>query len=340
MAGDRQISGSLVAAPLGCRLEAQFGEFVASASLRRRERLGARGRVVVDARPRVVDGGVTPPTEDDGDLVGGGRVGAAAGTVAVRSVRGLTFLVRVGEVVLFEERATVAVGVAARFETAPGALAFVAGRAVVGAVAPLAVAGRGGTAVVRARAFGGEVAIVFGVLEGVAALAVPGDVIADPGVRVGVVHAHGGPGRRLLHRLVLAPGAAKRLRAPRRVKRADAVVRGVRVVHDRGDETAVLASEVDVADSFLSRARGLMFRTSIPAGYALVFEFDEPKRRDVHMVFVPFAIDVLWLVDDEVQRVETLSAWTGLDAAEADRLIELPAGAAAGVRVGDTVRVA
>ncbi len=102
----------------------------------------------------------------------------------------------------------------------------------------------------------------------------------------------------------------------------------------------MLASEVDVADSFLSRARGLMFRTSIPAGYALVFEFDEPKRRDVHMVFVPFAIDVLWLVDDEVQRVETLSAWTGLDAAEADRLIELPAGAAAGVRVGDTVRVA
>ncbi|WP_188882106.1 DUF192 domain-containing protein [Halarchaeum grantii] len=112
----------------------------------------------------------------------------------------------------------------------------------------------------------------------------------------------------------------------------------MRVVHERGGES-VLASDVDVADSVLSRARGLMFRRSIPHGYALVFEFGGRKRRGVHMVFVPFAIDVLWLVDEEVQRVETLAAWTGLASAEADRLIELPAGRADGVRVGDRVRV-
>ncbi|QLC34678.1 DUF192 domain-containing protein [Halarchaeum sp. CBA1220] len=112
----------------------------------------------------------------------------------------------------------------------------------------------------------------------------------------------------------------------------------MRVVHERGGES-VLASDVEVADSVLSRARGLMFRRSIPPGYALVFEFGGRARRDVHMVFVPFAIDVLWLVDEEVQRVATLAAWTGLASAEADRLIELPAGRADGVRVGDTVRV-
>ncbi|MBP2251611.1 uncharacterized membrane protein (UPF0127 family) [Halarchaeum solikamskense] len=111
------------------------------------------------------------------------------------------------------------------------------------------------------------------------------------------------------------------------------------VVHDHDGATETLAATVDVAESFLARARGLMFRASVPSDYALVFEFDERKRRDVHMVFVPFDIDVLWLVDDEVQATETLSAWTGLGAAAADRLVELPAGAASDVAVGDTVRV-
>ena len=113
----------------------------------------------------------------------------------------------------------------------------------------------------------------------------------------------------------------------------------MRVVHEREGETEALATTVETAGTFLSRARGLMFRRSIPSDYGLVFEFDAPARRDVHMVFVPFPIDVLWLVDDAVEHVETLSAWTGLAAADADRLVELPAGAASDVRPGDAVRV-
>ncbi|NHN57700.1 DUF192 domain-containing protein [Halorussus rarus] len=113
----------------------------------------------------------------------------------------------------------------------------------------------------------------------------------------------------------------------------------MRVVHDDGRSERTLATEVDTADSFLSRARGLMFRRSIPDDYALVFRFDGAAVRDVHMVFVPFPLDVLWIVDDEVVRTEQLSAWTGLAEAEADRLIELPAGSADGVAVGDAVRV-
>jgi len=113
----------------------------------------------------------------------------------------------------------------------------------------------------------------------------------------------------------------------------------VRLVRDDGGTEQVLATEVETADSFLSRARGLMFRRSIPDDYALVFEFEEAGMRDVHMVFVPFPLDVLWLRDDEVQRKERLSAWTGLAKAEADRLVELPAGSADGVSVGDTVRL-
>jgi len=113
----------------------------------------------------------------------------------------------------------------------------------------------------------------------------------------------------------------------------------VRLVRDDGRTEETLATEVETADSFLSRARGLMFRRSIPDDYALVFEFDEAASRDVHMVFVPFPLDVLWLRDDEVQRVKRLSPWTGLAKAEADRLVELPAGSADRVEVGDDVRL-
>jgi uncharacterized membrane protein (UPF0127 family) len=114
---------------------------------------------------------------------------------------------------------------------------------------------------------------------------------------------------------------------------------GVRLVRDDGRTEETLATEVETADSFLSRARGLMFRRSIPDDYALVFEFDEAANRDVHMVFVPFPLDVLWLRDGEVQQVECLSPWTGLAKAEADRLVELPAGSADRVEVGDDVRL-
>lgn len=114
----------------------------------------------------------------------------------------------------------------------------------------------------------------------------------------------------------------------------------MRVVHDPGSgPVEPLATRVEVADSILSRGRGLMFRRSIPDDYALVFEFDGAARRSVHMVFVSFPIDVLWLENESVVAVETLSPWTGLAAHRADTLVELPAGAAENVSEGDTVTV-
>ncbi len=100
----------------------------------------------------------------------------------------------------------------------------------------------------------------------------------------------------------------------------------------------VLATEVEIADSLIAKARGLMFRRSIPEDYALVFPFDTPERRSVHMVFVPFPITVVWLVDERVERVERLPAWTGLAWGRADTLIELPADRAATIEEGDRIR--
>lgn len=126
----------------------------------------------------------------------------------------------------------------------------------------------------------------------------------------------------------------------------------MRVVHEPADDPGgerILAREVDVADSLRSQARGLMFRSSIPDEYALVLEVgsdsgllpfsDGPSRQLVHMLFVRFPIDVLWLVDDRVTKTASLSPWTGLGIGRADRILELPAGRTDGVSVGDVVRV-
>jgi uncharacterized membrane protein (UPF0127 family) len=111
----------------------------------------------------------------------------------------------------------------------------------------------------------------------------------------------------------------------------------VQVVHEESGDT--VATTVDVADSFLARARGLMFRRSVPDDYALVFKFTGQSTRGLHMVVAPFAIDAVWLTDGVVQQVTRLSAWTGRGRAVADTVIELPAGAADDIEPGDHVTV-
>ena len=117
----------------------------------------------------------------------------------------------------------------------------------------------------------------------------------------------------------------------------------MRLVHrpanDSAPEARVLATEIEITDSFWARTRGLMFRRSIPDDYGLVFRFDEPASRDLHMVFVPFPIDAVWLVEDQVTGVKRLRPWIGLGKATADTVLELPAGEAADIEPGDTIEL-
>jgi len=123
----------------------------------------------------------------------------------------------------------------------------------------------------------------------------------------------------------------------------------MRVVHDPDGDRRALATDVEKADTFVSKTLGLMGKSSIPDEYALVFTFGDPDflhrlfdtipRQYIHMLFVRTSLDVLWLREDEVVKTETLSPWVGLGAARADTIIELPAGAADPVEVGDTVVV-
>lgn len=114
----------------------------------------------------------------------------------------------------------------------------------------------------------------------------------------------------------------------------------MRLIHRPVDgDSRGLASDVDVAQTTLEQARGLMFRRSIPDEYALVFPFDDPDTQWLHMLFVPFAIDAVWLVDGEVTTKKRLAPFVGLGRGRADTIVELPAGAADDVAVGDEVRL-
>lgn len=127
----------------------------------------------------------------------------------------------------------------------------------------------------------------------------------------------------------------------------------MRLVHVPADgedpvDARVIAADVEVADSTLALARGLRFRTSIPRDYAFVMRVGATSRGPlsgdaartlVDMLFVPFPIDVVWLREASVVKVATLRPWLGVGYARADTIVELPAGAATSVAVGDTVRV-
>ncbi|ELY53033.1 DUF192 domain-containing protein [Natronococcus jeotgali] len=96
-----------------------------------------------------------------------------------------------------------------------------------------------------------------------------------------------------------------------------------------------LAATVETADSALAQLRGLTFRRSLPEGYALAFRFGSARPRDVHMLFVFVPLDVIWVEEGVVRRVERLRPWRGIARERADLLLELPAGAADGVEPGD-----
>ena len=113
----------------------------------------------------------------------------------------------------------------------------------------------------------------------------------------------------------------------------------MRVVHDPDGAGRTLATRVDRAESMVEQSRGVMFRRSLPDGYALVFPFDGVGRRFIHMLFVAVSLDVLWVTDGAVQQVKTMHPWRSFGYAKADTVLELPVGAAQGVSAGDTVVV-
>lgn len=111
-----------------------------------------------------------------------------------------------------------------------------------------------------------------------------------------------------------------------------------RVIREK--DGAVVGDAIELAWGFLGRLRGLMGRASLAPGEGLWLR----PCSSIHMMFMRFPIDVLFLDrDDRVARVkEGVRPWLGLAACPgAASAIELAAGEAArrGVAPGDRLRL-
>lgn len=101
----------------------------------------------------------------------------------------------------------------------------------------------------------------------------------------------------------------------------------------------ILADQLELADTFFTRLRGLMFRPPLLPGSALWLR----PCNGVHMCFMRYPIDVLFLDRDltVVQVVENLQPWRAVPyVPRAASAIEFVAGTLTGkVSVGDQVRI-
>jgi uncharacterized membrane protein (UPF0127 family) len=92
----------------------------------------------------------------------------------------------------------------------------------------------------------------------------------------------------------------------------------------------VVASDVELADTLIRQAIGLMFRKQILPDYAMVFDMGREQHVTIHMMFVSFPIDVAFLDRDRkiINMRRRLNPWTGLATARnpARYVIEMPAG--------------
>jgi uncharacterized membrane protein (UPF0127 family) len=99
--------------------------------------------------------------------------------------------------------------------------------------------------------------------------------------------------------------------------------------------SAVVCERCVVADTFLTRLKGLLGRKSLEPGEGLLI----PRTSSIHMFFMRFAIDAVFLDKDLVVRkvVPELGPWRMALARGAKSVLELPAGEAArrGVSPGE-----
>lgn len=104
----------------------------------------------------------------------------------------------------------------------------------------------------------------------------------------------------------------------------------------------MLADQAELARSFLARGRGLMGRTELPTGYALIIY----PEWSIHTFFMRLPIDVLFVGQDD--RVVGLRVamppsrpFAGVAPWRGRYVIEMPAGVigASGTAIGDQLQL-
>jgi uncharacterized membrane protein (UPF0127 family) len=100
----------------------------------------------------------------------------------------------------------------------------------------------------------------------------------------------------------------------------------------------VVANDVELADTPESRRKGLLGRRDLPPSSALILR----PCFSVHTAFMPFAIDVVFVRRDGVvvKVARNLMPWRIAAAWDAQAVVELAAGGAADIAVGDRLYLA
>jgi len=106
----------------------------------------------------------------------------------------------------------------------------------------------------------------------------------------------------------------------------------------------MISNKVVFADTTFQKFRGLMFKNRKEVNYALVFDFKKALKDSaaIHMFFVFFPIDVVYLRDSKVvdlhRAVQPFTAYLA-PKKHADTLIELPQGTIwkSGISIGDEI---
>jgi uncharacterized protein len=91
----------------------------------------------------------------------------------------------------------------------------------------------------------------------------------------------------------------------------------------------VLAKNVILCETLWSSMRGLMFRKELQKGEGLLIDLKKDKNASIHMFFVSFPIDVIWLNSEKkvVDTSENVKPNTIINPNKfAQYIIELPAG--------------
>jgi uncharacterized membrane protein (UPF0127 family) len=106
----------------------------------------------------------------------------------------------------------------------------------------------------------------------------------------------------------------------------------------------ILADNVRYCKDIFSKTRGLMFRRKLKQGQGLILVADEESiyQTTIHMMFVFFPIDVIWLnkqkeVVDIKQNIKSFQPLI-TPRAPAKYVLELPVGTAKNIKLGDQLK--
>lgn len=89
-----------------------------------------------------------------------------------------------------------------------------------------------------------------------------------------------------------------------------------------------IARTVELSRTVLSQAFGLMFRKNIPSDYSMIFILEKPSSVSIHMIFVFFPIDVIFLNEEKrIEGLSNLKPWLGFKTMKNVKyIIEMKAG--------------